>query len=312
MRLKITLVEPIKAKVMVGFIQMYYNLKNAMTSYIQNERKFRVIDTKINKETSSSLNQIRANFSGMTYSVFKYKSLVFGCLNNFYTQEVGNIMDYNGDLSYNHIVDAIEVLSENTIDISQSRISKLSFGFWIETSIKGKDIISKNIKMLDLKGFNRDINNTPNQELKIFKQGPNWLGFFADKKGDDFYQNQLKIELRFNKSDKLKDFEIDNVVDLKDKQKLLLIYYDFLKRLDKLTIVDSFHHSQLTEKDSKKMRVYMNVDEWKNFDKYSKGRKAKSRAKKDFKRIQKKYNLNTLEEEIKTSIDNKFKRLLNN
>ena len=106
---------------------------------------------------------------------------------------------------------------------------------------------------------------------------------------------------------------IRNLLDLKDKTKLRMLYAEFLKRLDQLTIVDSIHdYDQFSLVDQKQILLYMNVNYWTSLSKKPAGRKERERAKKNFKSLQEKYNLNTIKIEIRRLLKREFERLISN
>lgn len=294
---------------MVGFISIYFHPKNIFEFGLLGNNKFNL---KKNIELTSRdvLYPMLAEFKGMKYKVDEYRGYISGSLNLFYSREkkVNSIQN----LSFNQLSESIDLLKETTIDIKSSKLSKLYFGLSIGTSIMGKILIKENILMLNLRGFSRNRNGTPRKELKLFELDDFSLGVFAIKRDSNKILHQLKIELRFKKSEKFKKIGINNIFDLKDKAKLRELFSIFLKKFDELTIVDTFNYEQFSIKDREKMRVYMNIESWTNYFSSDKERKRKSRARKDFERIQQQYNLNTIKEELRISLENKFEELLNN
>ncbi len=298
---------------MIDFFRIYYNLRTVMQFYIQNERKFKTIYKRIHKESHSTLHSIVAESNYLTYEIQEYKSFVYGSLKKFFYSMNVSTKNYNRDLTYSNLVESIVLLKNNTIDISKSNLSAYSLSFSIRTSIKGSEIIKNNILMYKLKGFNKDKIKGVKKELKLFEYENYNMGLFAFINGDDnmLYRINFQFQIKANNSFR-KETGIYNIMDLKDKEKLKLLFTKFLKLYEEFIIVDGFDYECFSNKDKLKMKTYMNIDTWKNYSKSDSGRKSKSREAKGFKRIIKEYNLDNLKNEMRTTLEEHFNQFLSN
>jgi hypothetical protein len=197
------------------------------------------------------------------------------------------------------------------IDIENSRITQLYFGFTINLDFKAEDFIRKNLLMYAYKGYNHNKSSTSKKNLKIFDYEEFEIMFSADKVQDDFKQNNLKVELRIKESSALKKLGVKTILDLKYKEVLKKLFNIFLNKYDNLVIINSvINPEQFIIKDKIKMPLYMNPDYWVELPK-EKNRQAKYRARKDFERIQRDYSLNTLKKELRESLISAFNNFIN-
>lgn len=295
---------------MIGYITNYYRDKSHFQKYIFTDERFKEARGLVNIHSLDKYYPIEVPYNGMKFRLDEYRGYISGYLPNFH-YEMSN-SEYIRNLTYQKLSKTIDMLKETTVGIEKTNLSKLQFELTVSPPFQASQIIKDNILMFKMKGYNQDKVETSKKELKQFQYTDFTLGFYTNKKGEG-YTNSLRIVLKFTKSAKLREMGIRSVLDLKDKAKLRMLFAEFLKRFDQLTIVDSIsNYDQFSSGEQKNILLYMNVNYWIGFPSTPAGRKARERAKKNFKSLQEKYNLNTIKLEIRSLIEEEFEMLINN
>lgn len=298
---------------MITYKKSYYRRKNNLEWFLLRKDNFRDVSKRFELSSKNVIYPILAKENGFTYKVNKYQGYIYGSLHYFYFYR--NRLDYkpNTDLTYSQMCKAIDAHVKRTVDIEESKIITLYFGFTLTTNFKAEDFIRKNVLMHNYKGYNHNKGTSSNKkELKIFDYDEYDIVLSADKNQDNFKQNKLKVELRIKDSKVLANLGVCNDFDLKKKRVVEKLFDLLLKKYDELIIVDSCENlDQFSNKEQLKIPLYMNIDYWKELPKI-KDRQAKSRSRKDFERIQSEYSLNTLKKELRELLINAFDNFLKN
>ena len=296
---------------MIGYNSNYYKDKNQLQNHIFRDEKFKLARGQVNIHSLKKHYPIEVSYNGMKFRLDEYRGYISGSL-PFYFYKSQPKKKFTPDFGYQKLSKTIDILKADTIDLEKSFLSKLHFELSISSTIRADLIIKNNIIMLKRRGYNQNKIGSLNNELKQFQFNEFTLGVYDNNKRKG-HNNSLKFILKFKKSTKLRSMGIINVLDLKDKTKLRKLFIEFLKRFDELTIVDSFDdYGQFCSRDQKKMLLYMNVNFWGSFLQSQSGRKARSRATKDFERIQNKHNLNSLKIEMRCALEKRYEFLINN
>lgn len=294
------------------FFKIYYRKKNKFELFLLREGNFKNVTKAFDLKSKKAIYPILAKERGLTYRVNEFQGYIFGSLKYFYDSFKKEHFGLKKDLTYQQMSDAIDILGKRTVDIENTLITALYFGFTVSTEFIADDFIRRNLMMHKYNGYNHDRSITSKKELKIFDLNEYEIFISADKKQEDGVRNYLKVELRIKESKIIRKLGVKSPLDLKDKKVLDKLFNLFLKKYDELTIIDSLvNYEQFSKKEKLKMPLYMNVDYWKELPKI-KNRQAKLRAKKEFERIQKDYLLNKMKRELRKSLINAFEIFLNN
>ncbi len=293
---------------MIGFVSLHYKNKVLLEDFILTNKIFDQVISKKDLKTNKVLYPIESSYKGMTYKVDDYKGYLFGNLKYFYLKEESDVL--SRQFNYSNLCICIDLLVAKTVKIESTTISKLTLVFDLNIIKSANHFINNNLLMHKLIGYNHDVDSNSKKELKQFERHNYIFGVYSLVKKSSKCKNLLRIELRINKSIEFKKLQIYSILDLKNKTKLRGLFSLFLKRYDELTIIDDIEsYDMFLEKDRSKMLLYMNPTYWYNLTVHNK-RQAKLNAKKDFERIQTKYNLNHLKSQIRELLIRDFETFI--
>lgn len=244
----------------------------------------------------------------MEIRITKKGAIIKGSIHKYYNSIIGSGNHNHSDFSFRNWGFAINDLCEKLeIDKDKTKLTNLEFGFNITVIEKPKQLIEKNILMLDLKDHNRRHNYRGKGSYKEFEKTDYSLKLYD--KGKQYKlldKNLLRIELKITSSRYLKKLGIINLNHLG--------YYAFnglfealLKHFNNIMIVDSIKAPKGIREDQMILfKNCINPNHWNGLH-----AKEKKETYREFVKIMKKYNQNTIHSNLRDSIINKYHLLMN-
>lgn len=291
---------------MIGLITLHYDDKSRLEEFIlQNKSSMDnitmtqdILNEKVKYPLISSKNLIE-------YKVDQYKGYVQLNMRKYYSY-ISN-RKYMQEFNYSQLCKCIDFLTKKIVDIERTTLSRLSIVLYLKVEKPPKELINSCFLMHNLNNYNHDISPNHKGALKQFEYHNYVLGVHDFSKSDLL----LKVTLRFKNSAEYRKLGIRNIVDLKDKFKLIALFNIFQRRFNELTIIDNRSYISICDSDKEKLLQYSNPIFWGNLDNLGK-RKSKSYHKRNFELLQSKYNLDTLKSSLSNSISHEIEHFMKN
>lgn len=255
----------------------------------------------------------KASFHNINIRINKLYSKLIGSLH-----KLNNLIFHNQDQNYNDFTyKDLSVLIPYFIDKfdleDNNYLTKLELGFNIKIDCDPQKIIDNHLLMYDYKNPNRD--KVINGDFKEFFKSDYSLKIYNKskqyKRKFDVKDHIIRIELKLTSKRKIQNFGINCLDDLLDKNKIYKVFEFLLKEFQKLTIIDTIDLDRIPQKDIDKLNKYTNPNYWNRLKTENKSYKVQARLKRDFNLILKKYNLNTIKEDLNNKLNYKFWELIN-
>ena len=182
------------------------------------------------------------NVDALDFRIGLKRNHIKGSIHKWYNiQRNLDEQNYN-DFTFSNVVNAIDMLALVT-GSEEMFISRLEFGFNIETTLCLDDVI-KNSFLFYKNNTHKELNTFNGKGLlKRFETSK--YDFKVYDKGLQYNLNNekistIRIEIVYKTSSELKKLKIRCLSDLKNKSKLRGVFLDFLKKFNKMTILDNF------------------------------------------------------------------------
>lgn len=182
------------------------------------------------------------NVDALDFRIGLKRNHIKGSIHKWYNiQRNLDEQNYN-DFTFSDVVNAIDMLALVT-GSDEMFISRLEFGFNIETNLCLDDVI-KNSFLFYNKSICKELSTFNGKGLlKRFETSK--YDFKVYDKGLQYDLNNekistLRIEIVYKTSSELEKLKIRYLKDLKNKSKVRGVFLDFLKKFNKMTILDNF------------------------------------------------------------------------
>lgn len=295
---------------MIGYIKIYFERVPDINALFKGGISINPFTTLIETPSGRMKYEYNAQHLNMKSTIKEESGWVIGSL-----QVSHNIMneEFNyEDLTYSNLVKITDYLADKIVDVKHSSITNLEFGLNIIPNSTYSDILSINILMHKLNGYNHNKRSNIKGMLRHFEYTNFHIMIFNKAVQIDVSENVLRFELRLIRSVELKKLGIYTLLNLKDKDVLINLKNLFMEKFEELTIMDNFKDRiDIPDEIKTKLNDYVSPTYWLDLSKRF-GRQTKSRHKKDFEKIQSDYNLNQMKEEIRNSLNMNFYKLYNN
>ena len=254
----------------------------------------------------------KANLKNFQISITENKAYVNGSIHKF-----SNLLrslesqNYN-DFSYCDFQSSINQLCDSLlIKPEETKITNLEFGFNLEVNEDPKYIIENKLLMFNFKDPNRNQKYSGRGDFKEFELSDYSIKVYNKSKQYKIEsKNILRVELKISKTRYLERLGIWNIGDLNEKM-FKTLYDDFLKRFDKLLIIDTLSSCNRPRFDDEGyLKHWTNPINWNEIritEIYTEKNKIKTRL---FKLLRK-YSLLDTKNELIELIDKKFTLMMN-
>lgn len=219
-------------------------------------------------------------------------------------RDTGLIHNYN-DFTFSQIKDSLQYLYSVFPILEKATITRLEFGFNVNTSISASDIVIKNVKMYKYSEPSRVINGT-NSSYKEFSKSNYDIKIYDKQKQYRHLNlpNILRFEVRF-KSRELKKLAVRNFNQLSEKKIIRKLFREVLNRFNELQIVDEILTSSANYN---KISLYNTPEYWRNLNNYQ----SRMVHRRNYNQLLIELNLIKIKAELKSLIIEKYIKLINN
>ena len=226
--------------------------------------------------------------------------------NGLQTGEEHNFNDFN-------LWDLINVLNELKvkfgIDLMQTKVTNLEFGFNILVDKDVKDIIDKNAILYNYKSHSKNLKFGGKGDYKEYQLTDYSIKIYNKSKQYSQKENILRVEVKIIKKRILERIGIFNLTDLTDKENLESLFKFFIEKIKRLQIIDEFEDRIEIPKNCKdKLVKFTSSFHWETI--LRKSQRTKENSISEFNRLIKKFKLDVLKNDLLCKIQYKFIQLL--
>lgn len=233
---------------------------------------------------------------------------VKGSMHQFYNLVRDGVKTNHDDFNLIKINHALQLLIAELPGIENGRIENLEFGLNINSDIDPTEIIENYVISFDNMRPARNENFKGSGKMIQFKRAAYNLKMYDKGRQVGINKNTLRIEVHYSRSEELRKFEIKTFSDLTSKEALNGLYSDFLKKVDKLILIDPITHQKLSKEELSLYKDAVNPRKYESF----RGRSTRrQRFKQKVNALIYKYGLNVVANEINNKIKSKGDHLLN-
>lgn len=294
---------------MIDFIRVNYKDKYKLEKFVLHPRNFEKVFVTKEYHSQSEMYPYKAKFKNMDITITEKQAVVKNSLHKLYNL-LNSEKEHNyNDFGYNQICEMIDYLKDKVVDVNTTNLTQLEFGFNIEISNKAEDLIKQSVLMYKLKGHTLEDNFDGKGYLKKFVN-TDYLIKIYDKSKQFKIKNRciLRVEIRYRNARILNRFGIYNLEDLKNKEKLNLLFDDLIKKYDDLTLVDVYQESDnIPDEVKAKLDVFSSFNYWQMFN----NGQTKMRHKQMYNELLLQYDLLKAKTNIRAKLIDKFQELIN-
>ena len=299
---------------MIDYIKAFFVNKDEIEAKILKLNKGCLVKGVYNYNNSKIEYPIKTFLDNMSIRFTKNNGYIENSLHKKFN-EINHMGNQNhNDFYFCDLVDVLNVLEDETgCLLSDTSLTRFEFGFNLKLSQNPSKVLEENILMYKLKSPCYDPKNFINKKIKKFtfksyeiKIYNKSLHYGLSVPND----NILRVEVKYKTKKEFNKFGIYSLKDLKSPNNLNNLFVDFLKKFNDLLIVDSYDGSyDMSKKEKDLFLKCTNSNYWISL-KNNSHRNSKSYYFKKFKKLIRKYNLDTLRLEIMNLILEKFNELL--
>ncbi len=294
---------------MIDFVRMYYKDKRVIEPFICDEKNFSELRVILEKHSGEIEYPYSAKLKSMDIRITDKRVFLYNSihkLNNFRkTEEQHN----HNDFTYSELIENIKFIDNKLPLIKNTRLSQLEFGLNIEIDTPAELIIRENIIMHNYKIHSINEKFKGKGEYRQFNYSNYYVKVYDKSKQYNLSKNILRFEIKHISSKSFNPKGIYNILDLKDKNKLEILYKNMLQRFDEMTIIDNYRdNKKIPKKVKNQIERYTSFNYWEELP----NRTKKSREKKKFEDILNKHNLLTIKTELRNKLEEKYLYLINN
>ncbi|EKT4553153.1 hypothetical protein JE945_002336 [Flavobacterium psychrophilum] len=295
---------------MIDFVRVNYQDKNRLEHFVMNKENFKKVYTVLEYHSGEILYPYKTNLSNMEIVINEKGGYVKNSLHKLNNLLMtGEEQNYN-DFGYSELCAITDYLKDNVIDVMETKLTQLEYGFNINVPRSAESIIKETVLMHNLKRHTA-LRKFDGKGLLLEFEYDNFIIKIYDKaKQYSLDENKLRFEIKFKKAIEFNKLGVYNLTDLKNKEILGNLFKYLMKRLNELIIVDNYSENLEIEKtDIDKLNAYSSFMFWETMTR--KTRNDKSEFKTDYFKLLEKYDLLKTKNMLKNQLVQKFEKLLN-
>lgn len=243
------------------------------------------------------------------------RGYVENSLHTFFNRVIKDENQNYDDFHFCDLVCSINILEEMLkVNIEEFTLQNLEIGFNIDIGSCPTKFLEENLLMYKLKEpcVNQKNDKALKQKVFIYQ---NYKFKIYDKSLESKFKisnpNILRIEIKYLTSKEFNKFQIYNIGDLRDLNKINALFDDFMKKFEELTIVDTYKGNNKTSRTDKSNLIrFTNPNYWID-TRNNRTANTLSNRKKKFEKILKSNNLLTFKNRLRELIIEKHNYLAN-
>ena len=232
-----------------------------------------------------------------------------GSFHKYYNLENDlGLQNYN-DFNFSQIKLTTEQIIETFKIAKSTSITNLELGFNILINENPQKYIDNYLLMYDLKAPNRNEKFLGKGDFKEFRMTDYYMKIYNKSKPYKLDYNILRVEIKIIRKRLLELLGVYTLEDILDREILKNIFQLLMQKFEGLTIIDEFSEIKIPLDELERLKNYMNDNFWIRI-KEKKTPKQVYSFKKDFRMLQKKYDLNKTKDDIRQKLHLKFNELI--
>ena len=296
---------------MIDFIKLHWGDKYILEKHVVKQGNFEELLMVLEKHSGEIRYPYTTELMGMKIGITKKTGYLKNSLHKSYNLRNTQVSQNYNNFTYSQLCDVIEYLVLKVANTNNSKITQLEFGLNIPLDTSAENVITSNILFHKLKGANHNRTYFGRGKLKQFDYFNYGIKIYDKAKQYRLPTPILRFEIKFINSVEFQKVGVFNIIDLKNKKNLRLLFLFLKHRFDELTIIDSYTKRDMNKKDWNLLRKYTNQLFWEE-ELRKKSRQTKSRHKAKFERLLVENNLLKTKKNLKKLIMKKFIYLINN
>ncbi|SEF60954.1 hypothetical protein [Flavobacterium urumqiense] len=209
---------------MIDFIRVHYQDKSRIEPFVMKQENFERVITSLEYHTGEVLYPYKANLGNMEIVINENGGYVKNSipkLNNLLL--TGQEHNYN-DFSYSELCSSIDYLSDNIIDVNETKLTQLEFGFNINVPKSAEKIIEDSVLMHKLKRHTALRKFKGKGCLLEFEHTNFMIKIYDKAKQYRREENTLRFEIKFLSTKEFNPLGVYNINDLKNKDNLSMLF----------------------------------------------------------------------------------------
>lgn len=297
---------------MIDFVRIQYQGNGKSHEFIENVVDFDKITSRVDLRTGTLDTTTKTMLKSLDITIGENVINVKNSLHKMFNLSNEGVKHNYNDFTYSNLVDTIEFMKSKLKGIEKGYITQMEFGLNIPVTKPAQNILRENVLMHNYECFNSNNQYKGRGEYREFVHENYSIKIYDKAKQYKRPDNILRVEIKFTRRKEFNRLGIWNLDDLKSKEKLFILFKYLLKRLDELTILDSFDEVTIpSEQDRTNLIQYSNYLFWQKLQGVSK-KYFKAKHKKRFNELIRKYNLDTTKRQIRLQLIQKMRELLAN
>lgn len=248
---------------------------------------------------------LKSSLQKMDITINAKTAYIQNSIHKMYNYRLTGLNHNYNDFTFSQIRDSLQYLYSIFPILNKATITRLEFGFNINTRISASDIIVKNVKMYKYSEPSRVINNK-NSSYKEFSKSNFDIKIYDKQKQYRHHNlpNILRFEVRF-KSRELKKLGIRNIKQIGEKLVIRKLYIEVLNHFNEIQIVDQILTSSAH---FEKISLFNTHDYWRTLN----NNQTRMVNRRRYNQLLQDLDLMNTKTELKNLIFEKYIKLINN
>lgn len=296
---------------MIDFVRVNYQDKNRLERFVMNKENFEKVYTVLEYHSREILYPYKTNLSNMEIVINEKGGYVKNSLHKLNNLLMtGAEQNYN-DFGYSELCAITDYLKDNVIDVMETKLTQLEFGFNINVPRSAESIIKKSVLMHNLERHTALRKFRGKGYLLEFEHSNYIIKIYDKAKQYNRNENTLRFEIKFISAKEFNPLGVYNITDLKSKNNLSMLFKYLMKRFDELLIVDDYsENSEIPAEDIYKLNALSSFIYWENLSNNKQRQKKMNHKRKYFKLLET-YDLLKTKNMLKNQLVQKFEKLIN-
>ena len=296
---------------MIDYIRFNYRDNEKIEGFICNEENFKELHQVLECHSGEIKYPYNTSLGNLDVRVNSKSVYVKNSIHKLHNLLQQNNAHNHNDFRFSELCSTVDYIDNRLIDLKNTRLTQLEFGLNIQLPVPARKVIRQNIIHQKLKMHSHSMTFDGRGEYKQFDHSNYYFKIYDKAKQYKLSDNIIRLEIKFKNSKDFNPFDIYNLHDLKDKDKLRLLFNNLIKRFDELTIVDDItNNSTISTSEKKSLESYLSFNYWEELSVRSK-RNIKSKEIKKFQQLLVKNDLLKTKSLIRERLIKKFDELIN-
>lgn len=298
---------------MIDLIKIYFTDKGSFEKNAK-IKNFESLNSKYLYKYDKLVYPIRTEIHNLRVNITEKNACIENSIHKFFNNTINDENQNYNDFSYCNFIDACNDLEYKLgYSLDNTYLTRFEFGFNIKLDFDPTDFIEDNVLLYNYNSPCYDPKYKKREKIIKFSLKEYEIKIYNKSlqyglKGDNV--NILRVEVKYKSRRLIQKMGVYNIKDLHNKSVLNNVYNDFMKKIEKIIIVDDYKGS--LKMDAKEKDFFIkctNPNYWIDLRKnYSKN--VKHLHKKRFLKLVDKYHLSKKRNYVLEKFKSKFEELM--